>query len=197
MVGIDVIPAQPPRGASSIQGDFLSDEIRGVVREYVRDAGAGRVRHRGSLVQGQDVVESAGQATRAKGKEIGATEEEVEAMARGVLDSAVVRPAGVETEGRTHSSTTNEAGIERTPTRRQLDEEQGRVVDVVLSDMSEPWQPTGGMHVRSFSNPYRRMMNTSGMPFRDHAGSMVRQTAASDAISLTLVGHDRTSVSPL
>lgn len=47
-----------------------------------------------------------------------------------------------------------------------------RTVDIVLSDMSEPWPQTSGFWKRSLSNPYR-MMNTSGILFRDHAGSMV------------------------
>lgn len=59
-------------------------------------------------------------------------------------------------------------------TRKQVDAEEGRVVNVVLSDMSEPWPLVGATWTKSVSNPYRRMMNTSGMPFRDHAGSMVR-----------------------
>ena len=50
----------------------------------------------------------------------------------------------------------------------------GRTVDVVLSDMSEPWQQTDGFWKRSLSDPYYRMMNTSGINTRDHAGSMVR-----------------------
>ena len=50
---------------------------------------------------------------------------------------------------------------------------QERVVDVVLSDMCEPWLQTDGFWKKSLTNPYNRMMNTSGMNFRDHAGSMV------------------------
>ena len=53
------------------------------------------------------------------------------------------------------------------------DVSEGRLVDVVLSDMSEPWAQTDGFWKRSLSDPYYRMMNTSGMSFRDHAGSMV------------------------
>lgn len=49
-----------------------------------------------------------------------------------------------------------------------------KLVDVVLSDMSAPWEQTTGFWKRSLSNPYLRMMNTSGIPFKDHAGSMVR-----------------------
>lgn len=44
---------------------------------------------------------------------------------------------------------------------------------VVLSDMSAPWEQTSGFSMNTLSNPYHRLMNTSGMPFRDHAGSMV------------------------
>jgi 21S rRNA (uridine2791-2'-O)-methyltransferase len=55
-----------------------------------------------------------------------------------------------------------------------LDLQQGRVVDVVLSDMCAPFP---GLELSSWINsinrPYRRMMNTSGNPFRDHAGSIV------------------------
>ncbi len=44
---------------------------------------------------------------------------------------------------------------------------------VVLSDMSAPWPQTHGFSINSISNPYRRMMNTSGISFKDHARSMV------------------------
>jgi 21S rRNA (uridine2791-2'-O)-methyltransferase len=45
---------------------------------------------------------------------------------------------------------------------------------VVLSDMSAPWEQTTGFNVKTLSNPYHRLMNTSGNGFRDHTGSMVR-----------------------
>lgn len=48
-----------------------------------------------------------------------------------------------------------------------------KTVDVVLSDMSAPWEQTTGFWKRSLSDPYIRMMNTSGINFKDHAGSMV------------------------
>lgn len=61
---------------------------------------------------------------------------------------------------------------EREDTRTQR-EHGDKCVDVVLSDMSAPWEMTSGMFHRSISNPYYRMMNTSGNRFKDHAGSMV------------------------
>lgn len=59
-----------------------------------------------------------------------------------------------------------------------------KTVDVILSDMSAPWEQTSGFWKRSLSDPYHRMMNTSGMPFRDHAGSMVRLLIRTLVLSL-------------
>ena len=50
----------------------------------------------------------------------------------------------------------------------------GRMADLILSDMCEIWAQTDGFWKRSLSNPYHRMMNTSGVSFKDHAGSMVQ-----------------------
>jgi 21S rRNA (uridine2791-2'-O)-methyltransferase len=38
IIGIDLIPAQPPRGVNTIQGDFLSPVIRSLVKKFVHDA---------------------------------------------------------------------------------------------------------------------------------------------------------------
>ena len=59
------------------------------------------------------------------------------------------------------------------PVKLSGDMSEERTVDLVLSDMSEPWAQTHGFWKRSLSDPYYRMMNASGMSFRDHAGSMV------------------------
>ena len=37
-MGIDLIPAQPPRGVSTIQGNFLSPLIQNLVKEYLAEA---------------------------------------------------------------------------------------------------------------------------------------------------------------
>lgn len=147
VIGIDVIPAQPPRGASSIQGDFLSPEVREEVRNFVRDAGRGRP---GVLAVGENTL-----TTNAQGiLQVNATTDDVDYNTSG------------EQETRLHDET-------RPRTRRQLDDQAGRVVDVVLSDMSAPWPLTSGMWIKSVSNPYFRMMNTTGVAFKDHVGSMV------------------------
>ena len=158
-MGIDVIPAQPPKGVSTLQGDFLSPEIREEVRRFVLDPMRGRPRARHQLMRREGE----------EGEE-GVTEKELEEDGRGVLEaekgsqkSTTVVSREPETEALASSSSP-----QKTP-----DMEAGRVVNVVLSDMYEPWPLTTSTWIKSVSNPWRRMMNTSGMPFRDHAGSMV------------------------
>jgi len=47
------------------------------------------------------------------------------------------------------------------------------LVDVVLSDMSEPWPQTEGFWKNYLTEAYFRMMNVSGIRVKDHADSMV------------------------
>jgi 21S rRNA (uridine2791-2'-O)-methyltransferase len=159
VVGIDVIPAQPPPGANALQGNFLSMEMRDRLREFVGDQDQGRVGIRGGILQRQ-VNDSIKQDELTGEAE---TQEEQPAA-----NEAAV--AGVPAEDEI---------LERHPDHEELaeqvsDEENGRVVNVVLSDMSEPWPLLTSTWIKSVNIPYLRMMNTSGMAFRDHAGSMVR-----------------------
>ncbi|KAI5364144.1 putative ribosomal RNA methyltransferase FtsJ domain-containing protein [Septoria linicola] len=144
VVGIDVIPAQPPRGANALQGNFLSPEIREEVRKFVSDPDRGRVRTR--TIADEDV-----------------TEEDLEEESRGIVE--LERHAALD-----------EKKVKEIPkedmTQKQLDLAEGRVVNVVLSDMSEPWPLVTSSWIRSVSNPYLRLMNTSGIAARDHGGSM-------------------------
>lgn len=140
VVGVDVIPAMPPRGASSIQGNFLSEEVRGEVRRYVRDWGMGRAGVggvRGVLGEREGEAVDGGQGMEGTGGQ------------------------GIGGQGGKGTGMEEGKG------------DDGRVVDVVLSDMSAPWPLSSGSWIKSVSNPYFRMMNTSGVSFRDHAGSMV------------------------
>lgn len=91
------------------------------------------------------------------------------------LDTTATHPSGTANEGPTASLTKAMGKL----SLQQRDEAEGRVVDVVLSDMCEPWPQTTGTWIKSVSDPYRRMMNTSGIGFKDHAGSMVRFHPAS------------------
>jgi|TARA_R110002003_G_scaffold433_12_gene19799 21S rRNA (uridine2791-2'-O)-methyltransferase len=164
VIGIDLIPAQPPRGVSTIQGNFLSPAIQDEVRAYVRDPDLGRLRKQ---------ISSKDQG--------GLTEEDLDEMERGYID--IERQAhleGVETEtiGLPVEGKGQTGRLDAKLSVKERDMRQGRAVDVVLSDMSEPWDQTTGFYKKSLSDPYFRMMNTSGNAFRDHAGSMVRLQSA-------------------
>jgi 21S rRNA (uridine2791-2'-O)-methyltransferase len=112
------------------------------------------------------------------------TEDEVDEMEKGYID--IERHAhleGVDAEAIGQVDTDRdqkrkedaEAAEAKLPLK-QRDKRKGRVVDVVLSDMSEPWDQVTGFHKKSLSDPYFRLMNTSGIAFKDHAGSMVSCT---------------------
>ncbi|KAG9240360.1 FtsJ-like methyltransferase-domain-containing protein, partial [Calycina marina] len=128
IVGIDIIPAQPPKGVSTIQGNFLSTEVQNEVKRFMRDADGGRP--------------SMSISYNGEGEEIRDEDE----------------------EGAREENFRGRGGRKEVPVR---------VVDVVLSDMDEPWPQTTGFYKRSLSDPYYRMMNTTGINFKDHAGSMV------------------------
>ncbi|KAJ5981644.1 hypothetical protein N7499_009304 [Penicillium canescens] len=104
VLGVDIIPAQPPKGVSTIQGNFLAPEIQTYIRDFLRSPDRGRPRQPG--LQGDS--------------------------------SASLLEPTLDSEHPDEKSRGSDKILERT-------------VDVVLSDM---------------------MMNTSGLNFRDHAGSM-------------------------
>lgn len=164
VVGIDVIPAQPPRGVSALQGDFLSEGVQGLVREFVREWKSGEAEE--TTAEDEDLR---GVVERARGHPVAAAEdgrqEVSDTSGEGEAETEVLPVAPVEKKTPKKAKKLSQAA---------LDLQQGRVVDVVLSDMCAPFP---GLELSSWINsvnrPYRRMMNTSGNPFRDHAGSIV------------------------
>jgi 21S rRNA (uridine2791-2'-O)-methyltransferase len=137
----------------------LSTVIQDEVRAYVWDPELGRPRKH----------------MTAKDQE-GMSEADLDEMEKGYID--IERQAhleGVEAgpPGLPDKETEQAEIPESKLSLKQRDIRKGRAVDVVLSDMSEPWDQTAGFYKKSLSDPYFRMMNTSGNAFRDHAGSIV------------------------
>ncbi|CAM1500859.1 Fc.00g100210.m01.CDS01 [Cosmosporella sp. VM-42] len=147
-IGIDLIPAQPPRGVATFQGDFLSSSVQEMVKNYISES---------SKRQPPSPVE----------------EDEDEG-------DDVDQPSYIDRERHEPNPEAEKQG------GKSADAAKGRLVDVVLSDMSAPWDQTTGFNVNTLSNPYHRLMNTSGNAFRDHAGSMDLCTAALQFASDTL-----------
>lgn len=132
IIGIDIIPAQPPKGVSTIQGNFLSKEVQAEIKKFLNDPHRGRPSQQ-MLTQEPDLQ----------------------------------TPGAAAVDGIPEDGPMVNKG-------KKPKDESGKTIDIVLSDMSAPWEQTTGFWKRSLSNPYIRMMNTSGIPFRDHTGSMVR-----------------------
>ena len=154
MLGIDIIPAQPPKGVSTIQGNFLSPAVQEEVKKFLRESDRGRTKKHVSFFSddGDDSM----------------SDEDLEQSSRPYIEPGIKAEAPTSDDGK--NATCSKTGSEN-PSK-------GRIVDAVLSDMSEPWAQTNGFWKRSLSDPYYRMMNTSGASFRDHAGSIViRQSA--------------------
>ncbi|PWW77128.1 23S ribosomal RNA methyltransferase [Tuber magnatum] len=121
VIGVDILPSQPPPGVSTFQGSIKSVGVRELLKKFLMDPERGKMRENRYLRKG-DVYE-----------------EELEELERGYLD----RERDVEREEK----------FEEVAGLGEDDADVGtkRPVDVVLSDM---------------------LMNTSGIPVRDHAYSI-------------------------
>jgi 21S rRNA (uridine2791-2'-O)-methyltransferase len=164
VLGVDLIPSMPPKGVSAIQGDFRSEEVRREVERWVRDVDRGRLRTGGGVLLGSK-GEAEGEGIgggKVMGDELGMQEGRGKVMLG---------------EGAGHGYLERERMDSATEEEDEDNEARGedgmKCIDVVLSDMSAPWDLLDGLYKRTLSNPYYRLMNTSGNNFRDHAGSMV------------------------
>lgn len=113
VIGIDLIPAQPPEGVATIQGNFLSPEVQSEVKRFVLDPIRGRIGQQASLLAS---------------KEDRGTEEGSTTVAGSTQYIKPNRNAGVELSEQA-------ATRKESPDGLRISE---RVVDVVLSDMSAP-----------------------------------------------------------
>ena len=142
VLGVDLIPSQPPKGVNTIQGDFLSLDVQREIKTFLRDPDRGRLRRPSILTSPQPDD------------------------AQNAVSEDIIR----------NTTTQSYLDFERQENSED-DEADGehddKCVDVVLSDMCEPWPILDGLFIKSKVNPYVRLMNTSGNAFRDHAGSMV------------------------
>ncbi|KAK9472603.1 O-ribose methyltransferase [Dipodascopsis tothii] len=131
VVGVDILPCAPPKGASAIQGNFLAPATQDSLRQYVRDHDRGRPVARDGAAPAYLELERE------------------QAAADAAADAG-------------------DAGADGTGAGPDAD----KVVDLVLSDMSDPWPLVEYPWIRTLSQPHYRMANTSGIGVRDHAMSM-------------------------
>ncbi|KAL7788176.1 FtsJ-like methyltransferase domain-containing protein [Trichoderma ceciliae] len=155
VIGIDLIPAQPPRGVATFQGDFLSPMVQKLVKEFIT-----QTQYDQSLKGG---------------RYNGHCDDDL--LPKHAL---INQPSYIDLERHSAESVGPPPGSTSTNSTSK------NIVDIVLSDMSAPWEPVSGFRANSISNPYDRLMNTSGIASRDHAGSMDLCEAAFHFASDTL-----------
>lgn len=148
VIGIDLIPAEPPKGVATFQGDFLSPNVQKMVKDFISQSVQTPLKRQGvkTTTESSSTVEL-GQPS--------------------YIDVGLHAPVA----GAHH----NEAQVVDVSLLTKIKSWHSKptTLQIVLSDMSAPWEQTSGFNVNSLSNPYHRLMNTSGVAFRDHAGSMV------------------------
>ncbi|CRK25209.1 hypothetical protein BN1723_013540 [Verticillium longisporum] len=151
-------------GVSTIQGDFLSPAVQGMVKDFLVRA------QRRRRPDKKPTVSAAQPGDQSHG--------EVESLGDEPALNTVVedKPSYIDLE---RAETAD-------PTTAEEASKSLKLVNVVLSDMSAPWDQTSGFGVNTLSNPYNRMMNTSGVTFKDHVGSMDLCYAALQFASDTL-----------
>ncbi|KAK3384164.1 FtsJ-like methyltransferase-domain-containing protein [Lasiosphaeria ovina] len=196
ILGIDLLPAQPPRGVSTIQGNFLQPSVQALVKQFLIDserrwqaqqaaqkeaddddaAAAGANPDADSSGPAEPPAEHGAKTDGAAAGEVVADRlsyidlERVASLDTGAEQSQPSRSPPLSRSAASGKRARNQAAAEErngddgkkmsNPEAKNL-----RLVDVVLSDM---------------------MMNTSGIPFRDHTFSMDLCYAALSFASDTL-----------
>ncbi|KAK6360546.1 2' O-ribose methyltransferase [Orbilia blumenaviensis] len=164
VIGIDLLPAQPPKGVSSIQGNFLNPGLQASIRRYLSDPNRGRARLPQSISEKPDIPYL---RQYLDSDEAAAADEDLlpERIKPPVLQLNDNESSGYIAQERRDSLNDEEeeaqaaADQSKAKDRSKMtqQEKEMNTVDVVLSDM---------------------LMNTSGVSIRDHAGSMELCTAA-------------------
>lgn len=168
ILGIDIIPAQPPHGVSTIQGNFLSRRVQQSVKNFLLDPERGRPRR--PLFSSSPDEEDVDDDVVAEEPSYIDLERHMNDHDNGAAGIQSTSPAPSSS-----SSSSSSPSLEQKQEQEQEQEQENdetKMVHVVLSDMCAPWDQTSGFWKRSLSDPYNRMMNTTGIKFSDHAGSM-------------------------
>jgi 21S rRNA (uridine2791-2'-O)-methyltransferase len=149
VLGIDILPATPPKGVSSMQANFLSRRTHNAIISYLSDPDRGR---RISL------------STPARKDD----PEDAEALA--AIEDALEPESYIDLEKRVLSA---DALQDQVGIHRDIEATRPKLVDVVLSDMFVPLPTSGAYHARQYLMAHYRMSNTTGLKAADHGASIV------------------------
>ncbi|KAL8388348.1 hypothetical protein RB595_009300 [Gaeumannomyces hyphopodioides] len=162
VLGVDLIPAQPPRGVGTIQGNFLSPTVRRMTKQLIAELHHRQVEDKAAARRADDADDGVvvDRPSYIDMEHRASQPEEAEPADESEPSSPTPSAAS---SGRSRGENGERGGAEASAATTKPEEK--KYLDVVLSDM---------------------LMNTSGIPFRDHAGSMDLCTAALDFANETL-----------
>lgn len=169
IVGVDILPYDPPMGVTSIQGNILSKMTHKLIRETflfaeldkrrdqlgggnqteLRDPISGDI----ELINDKSVMD---QSDREDSEEL----KQIDQVLNNLSISKKVLPS---------------IGNNETKPKIELDLNDVKLkypIDVIISDMYVPFIQSTGFHSSTTNSPYHRMANTTGLAIKDHAMSI-------------------------
>lgn len=167
IVGVDILPYDPPMGVTSIQGNILSKMTHNLIRETFLYA---------ELDRRRDEL-SGGPQVELKDPTTGDIEliNDLSVMDQShKVDSEEVRQIDDVLNNLSISKKVLPDEYSLKPeTKLDLNDVKLKYpIDVIVSDMYVPFIQSTGFHSATTNNPHHRMANTTGLAIRDHAMSI-------------------------
>lgn len=167
IVGVDILPYDPPAGVTSIQGNILSLATHKLIRESFLYADLVRRREQlggGSHVEIVDPTSGDIDIINDKSVMDDTQREDTEELKQidDVLNNLTISKK-VLPQGHTQQA------------QSKLDLSIPALkypIDVIVSDMYVPFIQSTGFHAATTNSPHHRMANTTGLAVRDHAMSI-------------------------
>lgn len=151
VLGVDILPYQPPAGASTIQGNILSKGTHQQIKNFFT---LSLLEKKDNAFDDVEIISQNNSSPEIIESDVSIVEKEAEV---GQL---------IGTELTSDKAATDDSSSD------SHDLAKSYPVDVVLSDMYAPFLRDSGFSSATTNNPYIRMANTTGLAFKDHVMSM-------------------------
>lgn len=155
ILGVDILPYQPPNGASTIQGNILSKSTHEQIKDFFL---LSILEKNDKVFQEIEILSSNDSSiTNEKKSSISNKDNDDQIIEAdfSIIDKELESNKLIESNSDSLNSLTSKYPV-----------------DVILSDMYEPFIRDSGFSNATTNNPYIRMANTTGLAFKDHVMSM-------------------------
>lgn len=165
VLGIDILPATPPRGVAAMQANFMSKRTHLAILQYLSDTDKGRA-------VPLDAPEEVAEASPGVNINMASPQKASVPVSEPILDPE----SYIDLEKRVtdENAIYNEADI-----IKEIDKTKPKLINVVLSDMCEPFPLSGQYYKTHLTAPHFRMSNTTGLKVADHGASIVSEPPCS------------------